>query len=117
MNLKVILRNVGFALLVNALFMFFSILVSVANGNDSALAALLISFIMTFSVGVFPFIFVRKTSAISITRIKLILNCIVNCHTICLTEFINHCSLTSWIITPTTIYPNISCDTFNLFSS
>ena len=66
MNLKVILRNVGFALLVNALFMFFSILVSVANGNDSALAALLISFIMTFSVGVFPFIFVRKTSAISI---------------------------------------------------
>lgn len=66
MNLKVILRNVGFALLVNALFMFLSILVSVANGNDSALAALMISFVMTFSVGIFPFIFVHKTSAMSI---------------------------------------------------
>lgn len=66
MNLKTILRNVGFALLVNSLFMLLSIFVSLANGNDSALAALLISFIMTFSTGAFPFIFVRKTSAISI---------------------------------------------------
>ena len=38
MNIKVISRNVGYALLVSALFMFLSILVSVANGNDSALA-------------------------------------------------------------------------------
>lgn len=66
MNLKVILRNVGFALLVNALFMLLSILVSVMNGNDSALAALMISFVMTFTVGIFPFIFVHKTSAISL---------------------------------------------------
>jgi len=66
MNPKVILRNVGLALLVSALFMFFSILVSVANGNDSALAALMISFVMTFTVGAFPFIFVRKVSAISL---------------------------------------------------
>ena len=66
MNPKVILRNVGFALLVSALFMFLSILVSFANGNDSALAALLISFTITFLVGIFPFIFVRKTSAISL---------------------------------------------------
>lgn len=66
MNLKVIFRYVGFALLVSALFMFFAILVSIGNGNDSALAALMISFIITFTVGVFPFIFVRKTSAISL---------------------------------------------------
>ena len=66
MNVKVISRNVGYALLVSALFMFLSILVSVANGNDSALAALLISFTITFTVGIFPFIFVRKTSAISL---------------------------------------------------
>ncbi len=66
MNLKVIFRYVGFALLVSALFMFISILISVGNGNDSALAALMISFIITFTVGVFPFIFVRKTSAISL---------------------------------------------------
>ena len=66
MNLKVISRNVGFALLVSALFMFLSMLVSIKNGNDSALAALLISFIITFTTGIFPFIFVRKTSEISL---------------------------------------------------
>ena len=65
MNLKVISRNVGTALLVSALFMFLSIIVSVMNGNDSALAALIISFTITFIVGIFPFIFVRKTSAIT----------------------------------------------------
>jgi trk system potassium uptake protein TrkH len=66
MNIKVISRNVGYALLVSALFMFLSILVSVANGNDSALAALMISFALTFTVGIFPFFFVRKTTAISL---------------------------------------------------
>lgn len=66
MNVKVISRNVGYALLVSALFMFLSILVSVANGNDSALAALMISFTITFTVGIFPFIFVRKSAAISL---------------------------------------------------
>ena len=65
MKIQVISRNVGYALLVSALFMFLSILVSVSRGNDSALAALTISFIITFVVGVFPFIFVRKHSAIS----------------------------------------------------
>lgn len=66
MNVKVISRNVGYALLVSALFMFFSVLVSVRNGNDSALAALLISFVITFIAGIFPFIFVRKTGTITL---------------------------------------------------
>lgn len=66
MNWKAITRNVGFALLVSALFMLLSVGVSVLNGNDSALAALIISFTITFIVGVFPFIFVRKTSPISL---------------------------------------------------
>ena len=66
MNVKVISRNVGYALLVSALFMFLSILVSVSEGNDSALAALMISFTITFIVGIFPFIFVRKSSAITL---------------------------------------------------
>ena len=66
MNVKVISRNVGYALLVSELFMFLSILVSVANGNDSALAALMISFTITFTVGIFPFIFVRKSREISL---------------------------------------------------
>ena len=66
MNLKVITRNVGTALLVSALFMLLSVFVSLANGGDSALAPLLISFTITFAIGIFPFIFVRKTSHITL---------------------------------------------------
>lgn len=66
MNWKAISRNVGLALLVSSLFMLLSVLVSVLNGNDSALAALVISFTITFLVGVFPFIFVRNTHAITL---------------------------------------------------
>ncbi len=66
MNFKAISRNVGFALLASAFFMFVSILISIGKGNDSALAALAISFIITFTVGIFPFIFVRKAENISL---------------------------------------------------
>lgn len=73
MNLRAISRNVGYALLVSALFMFLSIIVSFINGNDSACAALIISFTITFIVGIFPFIFVRKTSAITLKEGYLII--------------------------------------------
>ena len=66
MNLKVISRNVGVALLVSALFMLLSAIVSLIDGGDSALAPLLISFTITFIVGVFPFIFTRKNMQISL---------------------------------------------------
>lgn len=66
MNLKVISRNVGVALLVSALFMLLSVMVSLVDGGDSALAPLLISFTITFIVGIFPFIFTRKTAQISL---------------------------------------------------
>ncbi len=66
MNWKGISRNIGLALLVSSLFMFLSVLVSVLNGRDSALAALIISFTITFIVGAFPFIFVRKAPAITL---------------------------------------------------
>ena len=66
MNLKVISRNVGLALLVSALFMLLSVGVSLLDGGDSAMTPLLISFAITFIVGFFPFIFVRKTSRISL---------------------------------------------------
>ena len=66
MNLKVISRNVGIALLVCSLFMLLSVFVSLANGHDSALTPLLISFSLTFTVGAFPFIFVRKTGNITL---------------------------------------------------
>ena len=66
MNLKVISRNVGVALLVSALFMLLSAIVSLIDGGDSALAPLLISFTIPFIVGVFPFIFTRKNANISL---------------------------------------------------
>ena len=66
MNWKAISRNVGLALLVSSLFMLLSVLVSVLNGGDSALTALIISFTITFLVGVFPFIFVRRTHVITL---------------------------------------------------
>lgn len=65
MNYKAISRNVGFALLVCALFMFLSILVSLIY-NDGALTPMVISFIITFTLGAFPFIFVRRSSSISL---------------------------------------------------
>lgn len=56
----------GIALLVSALFMLLSVFVSLADGGDSALAPLLISFTITFAMGIFPFIFVRKAAQISL---------------------------------------------------
>ena len=51
MNIKAISTNVGKALLVSALFMFLSMIVSVIYGRDDAFGPLLISFIITLIVG------------------------------------------------------------------
>lgn len=66
MNLKAISVNVGKALLVSALFMLMSIIVSVMNGLDSAFSPLLISFIITLLFGAFPFIFVHQQQSLSL---------------------------------------------------
>lgn len=66
MNVKAISRNVGYALLVSALFMFLSMLIAIFDGEDTAVAPLVISFIITFTIGAFPFIFVHKNSKISL---------------------------------------------------
>lgn len=66
MNWRAISRYTGFALLVSALFMLLSVFVSMLEGNDSALAALAISFTITFICGFFPLIFVRNTAKISL---------------------------------------------------
>lgn len=72
MDFKTISRNVGMALLVDALFMFLSVLVSMIYGRDGGLYPLAISFVLTFTAGVFPFVFVRKTSRISLKEGYLI---------------------------------------------
>lgn len=66
MNVKAISVNVGKALLVSALFMLISVIVSLVDGGDSALAPLLISFVVTLIFGAFPFIFVHKTQTLSL---------------------------------------------------
>ena len=66
MNLKVISRNTGMALLVSSLFMLVAAGISLIDGGDKALAPLLISFALTFTVGIFPFIFVRRTDGITL---------------------------------------------------
>lgn len=65
MNLKAISRNVGYALLVSALFMLLAVAVSLIDGKDSAFGPLLVSFLITFTVGIFPFFFVRRTIPIT----------------------------------------------------
>ena len=65
MNWKTISRNVGYALLVSALFMLLALLIAILGKEDSAIAPLSISFLLTFIFGIFPFIFVRKTAAIT----------------------------------------------------
>lgn len=66
MNVKAISLNVGKALLVSALFMFLSIIVSVTDGRDSAFGPLMISFVITLIVGAFPFIFIKKAQTLSL---------------------------------------------------
>ena len=65
-NVKAISTNVGKALLVSALFMFISLMISIYEGMDSAFTPLLISFIITSIVGSFPFIFVRGTQPLTL---------------------------------------------------
>lgn len=64
MNIKLIARYIGIALLFNALFMFISLGVSALNGFDSSFSPLLLSGLITAMVGCFPLILseVRMTS-------------------------------------------------------
>ena len=65
-NIKAISANVGRALLINALFMLFSIIVSIIYGYDEAFTPLAISFLITAITGAFPFIFVKSPSTMSL---------------------------------------------------
>ena len=54
MNIKLIARYIGIALLFNALFMFISLGVSAINDFDSSFSPLLLSGLITAMVGCFP---------------------------------------------------------------
>lgn len=66
MNLKSITVNVGKALLVSALFMLLSVVVSVFHGMDSGFTPLLISCVLTALVGFFPLIFTKSAPMMSL---------------------------------------------------
>ena len=82
MNVKLIARYIGIALLFNALFMFISLGVSALNGFDSSFSPLLLSALITAMVGCFPLIFVRGQDDVNlregfaITIFSWILSCI-----------------------------------------
>ncbi len=66
MNIKAISINIGKALHINALFMLICVLVSIMEGFDSAFSPLVISFLITFVTGLFPFIFVKGNPSVSL---------------------------------------------------
>ena len=66
MNLGIISRYVGIALICNAGFMLLSAAVSAIYGFDSAFSPLLLSSLITFLFGIFPLIFVRGGKDINI---------------------------------------------------
>lgn len=68
MNLKAISLNIGKALLVNALFMFLALSVSVLYGFDAAFTPLLISFTITLITGAFPFIFSKTAPTMTLAE-------------------------------------------------
>lgn len=65
MNLNRVSRNIGIALLLNAIFMFISAGVSIFYGVDASFSPLLLSGIITAIVASFPMIFVRRTEEIN----------------------------------------------------
>lgn len=66
MNIRVISRNIGIALIVSAIFMFISAFVSILYDFDSSFSPLFLSGVLTFTVGIFPLIFVKKQGDITI---------------------------------------------------
>lgn len=65
MRFHIVIRYVGLALLLNALFMLFSIGISVYEGLDTGFFPLLMSFVLTAILGVFPLVFGNTKDAIN----------------------------------------------------
>ena len=65
MKLGVVIRYVGLVMLLNAVFMLISALISLFNGMDTGFYALLLSFLITAIIGAFPLIFVPNDNNLS----------------------------------------------------
>lgn len=65
MRIQLVLRYVGVVLLLNAMLMFVSTLVSLFNGMDTGFYPLLLSCLMTLLLGSFPLIFVSTENNIT----------------------------------------------------
>lgn len=66
MNLSVVSRYIGVALLFNAFFMFLGVAVSIIYDFDASFSPLFLSGSMTLLAGLFPLLFVPKSSTINI---------------------------------------------------
>lgn len=65
MRIQVIARNMGLVLLVNALLMVLSVFVSIINSFDTGFSPLLLSAIITATIGSFPYIFVKNADEVA----------------------------------------------------
>ena len=65
MRLHVVLRFIGMVLLFNAAFMLISAIISYSNGIDSGFTPLMLSTLLTATLGLFPMIFVQKADNIT----------------------------------------------------
>lgn len=66
MKLSIVSRYIGVALLFNAFFMFLGVLVSIIYDFDTSFSPLFLSGSITLLAGLFPLLFVKKSSDISI---------------------------------------------------
>ncbi len=66
MNISVISKNIGIALIFNAVFMFIGAMIAVFNNFDSSFSPLLLSAVITITTGLFPLIFVRNSEDINL---------------------------------------------------
>lgn len=65
MRLGVILKYIGMVLLLDSAFMLIAAIISYFNGVDSAFSPLILSFLLTAVLGIFPTVFVRKAHQIN----------------------------------------------------
>lgn len=82
MKFATVIRYVGMVMLINAAFMLLSAIVALINGADTSLFPLLLSFIITGIMGIFPMIFVPKEAnmlakeSYTIVVVSWILSCL-----------------------------------------